>query len=245
MILKDFQDAFGHGMYDYLNGTAGTEITERDDGLLTLSGGPELYFTPYKKWHPIERKAIRYSRGRVLDIGCGAGRHSLYLQEKGHDVVGIDNSPLAIEVCKKRGLKDARVISISQMSSRLGIFDTVIMFGNNFGLFGTPANGKRLLKRLYKMTAKKGRMIVGTRDPYDTDDPDHLSYQAANRAKSKMSGQMRIRVRYKRYASPWINVLLVSKKEMEDILEDTGWKVSKYIDENIGSSFAIIEKDRA
>ena len=72
------------------------------------------------------------------ELCCGAGRQALYFQEKGFDVVAIDNSPLAIEVCKKRGVIVARTISVSQISSTLGTFDTVIMFGNNFGLFGTP-----------------------------------------------------------------------------------------------------------
>ena len=140
---------------------------------------------------------MRYVRGRVLDIGCGAGRHSLCLQEKGHDVVGIDNSPLAIEVCKKRGLKDARLLSLSQIDPSLGVFDTVIMLGNNFGLFGSADRAKRLLRRFHKMTSNKGRIVATSFDPYKTEDPDHLAYQAANRAKGRMPGQIRLRLRYK------------------------------------------------
>jgi len=244
-MLKDHQDAFGHEIYDYFNGIGDAEIIERDDGYIDLSAGPAVYFTPHRKWFPIERKAMRYVRGRVLDIGCGAGRHSLHLQEKGHDVVGIDNSPLAIEVCKKRGLRDARVIPITQISSSLGIFDTVIMFGNNFGLFGTPERAKRLLKRFHKVTSKQGRIIAVFADPYTTDNPVHLAYHAANRAKGRISGQGKIRVRYKQYASPWFNWLFVSKKEMESILEGTGWVVSRYIDSDIRFDIAIIDKKKA
>jgi dipeptidyl aminopeptidase/acylaminoacyl peptidase len=80
------------------------------------------------------------------------------------------------------------------------------------------------------MTSEEGRIIAASNDPYKTDNPDHLAYHAANRARGRISGQMRIRVRYKRYASPWFDWLLVSKKEMESILEGTGWVVSRYID---------------
>jgi cyclopropane fatty-acyl-phospholipid synthase-like methyltransferase len=243
-MLKDRQDAFGHSMYDYLNGIKGAEVTERDDGSIAPGGGPAAYFAEYRKWHPLERKAMRYVRGRVLDVGCGAGRHSLYLQEKGHDVAGIDNSPLAIEVCKRRGLKDARLISLSEVGPALGVFDTVMMLGNNFGLFGTAGRAKRLLRRFHKMTSEKGRIVATSVDPYKTDDADHLAYQAANRAKGRMSGQIRLRLRYKRYAMPWIDLLIVSRQEMERIVGGTGWVVSKYLGPDAAPYVAIIEKKR-
>ena len=244
-MLEDHQDAFGHGMYDYYNGIEEAEIVERDDGYINASGGPAAYFNPYRKWLPIEQKAMNYVRGIVLDVGCGAGRQALYLQERGHDVVGIDNSPLAIEVCRKRGLKYARVISITRIGSNIGIFDTVLMFGNNFGLFGTPTRAKRLLKRFHKMTSKEGRIIAASNDTYKTENPDHLAYHAANRAKGRISGQLRVRIRYMRYASPWFDWLIVSKKEMETILEGTGWVVNKYIDSNAPQYIAIIDKKKA
>ena len=88
--LTRTQDAYGHAMYDHLRGKGGYEIVERDDGLIAHSRGPAEYFAAYKDWEAMDRKAIRFARGRVLDIGCGAGRVALYLQEKGHDVLGTD-----------------------------------------------------------------------------------------------------------------------------------------------------------
>ena len=116
-MLKGHQDAFGHGMLDFLDGIAGREIVERDDGYVEVSIGPEAYFWKYREWPQIERKALKYARGRVFDIGCGAGRHALHLQAKGLEVLGIDNSPLAIQVSKRRGLINAEVMSIAQTSS--------------------------------------------------------------------------------------------------------------------------------
>ena len=135
--MRDYQDAYGHEMYDYFEGNGGFEIVERDDGFFDISGGPKGYFSEYEDWPPHHKKAMEYVIGRVLDIGCGAGKHSLYLQKKGFDVLGIDVSPLAIKACKLRGLRKVRVLSITQISSRLGKFQTVLMLGNNFGLFGS------------------------------------------------------------------------------------------------------------
>ena len=242
-MLKDGQDAFGHGMLDYLNGAASSEIVERDDGLISANGGPGVYFLPYRNWPSIERKAMRFVRGRVLDIGCGAARHALYLQEKGHNVVGIDNSPLAIEVCKRRGLGDARVVAVSDIGPALGEFDTVLLLGGNSGLLGNPGRARRLLRRLYGLTSRRGRIITTSGDPRTTNDADHLAYHEANIAEGKMPGQMRIRVRYKRYATPWIEFILVSRQQMEHILEGTGWAVKRYIDSDTSRYGAIIEKE--
>ena len=102
----------------------------------------------------------------MLDIGCGAGRHSLYLQNaKGLDVLGIDVSPLAIKVCRLRGLKKARVMSISELSFKEKSFDTLLMMGGNFGLLGNPKKAKWLLRRFYKMTSDQAVIITHTLDP--------------------------------------------------------------------------------
>jgi SAM-dependent methyltransferase len=241
-MLTDHEDAFGHGMLDYLNGTAASEMVERDDGLIRTNGGPAIYFQPFNKWHPLERKAMRHVAGRVLDIGCGAGRHSLYLQDRGYDVVAIDNSPLAIETSMRRGVRDARVVSISDIDSSLGTFDTILLLGGNFGLLGNPQRARRLLKRLHRLTASKGRIITASGDPRTTDDPDHLAYHAANIAKGKLPGQMRIRVRYKRYATPWIEFFAVSRQDLEQILEGTGWAVSRYLSLDAPPYVAMIGK---
>lgn len=177
-----------------------------------------------------------------MDVGCGAGRHSLYLQEKGFDILGIDISPLAIEVCKLRGLRKAEVMSIEEVNFKPNSFDTVLMMGNNFGLFGSFQKAQRLLKKFYMMISKNPLIIATTNDVYVTDNPDHLNYQKANREKGRMSGEVRIRVRFKKYATKWFDYLMVFKKEMKDILEDTGWNVKQFIDSEGANYVTIIEK---
>src|SRR5690349_16406171 len=102
--MKAEQDAYGKQLLaHYNNQTPNAEIIERDDNYIDTGSDEGLYFSEYKDWYDLEQQAINKARGRVLDIGCGAGRHSLYLQSKGFDVTGIDNSPGAIKVCKLRG----------------------------------------------------------------------------------------------------------------------------------------------
>ncbi len=243
-MLKDNHDAFGHGMFDYYHGTRTSLVIERDDGYFEPDVGLQIYFADYRQWHPNDRKAMRYVRGRVLDIGCGAGRHALFLQQKDHDVVGIDNSPLAIEVCKLRGLRDARPMQITRIGKQLGKFDTVLMLGNNFGLFGNPDRAKRLLRRLHRMTSRQGRIIAESADPYKTNNPDHLEYHERNRQQGRSPGQIRLRVRYHKYVTPWWDLLLVSKQEMADILDGTGWRANVHIGTENDPYVAILEKTR-
>jgi SAM-dependent methyltransferase len=84
---------------------------------------PKLYFAQFKDWRPVERRAIRYVRGRVLDVGCGAGRAMLHLQKRGLEVVGIDNSPAVMEACRLRGATNAHVMPIDRVSLDLGTFE--------------------------------------------------------------------------------------------------------------------------
>jgi SAM-dependent methyltransferase len=246
--MKDFRDAYGHQIYDYLRGEydgCGCEILERDDGYVTASPSNEvcMYFSAYKDWSPQLKKAMRYVKGRVLDIGCGAGRHALYLQDKGFDVVGIDESPLAVKVCQLRGFRKARFMSVTQVNRSLGRFDTILMLGNNFGMFGSYHRAKWLLRRFRAITQEQARIIAESDDPHQTADPVHLEYHDYNRQRGRMPGQERLRVRYKKHVSPWFDWLMVSQEEMEQILDGTGWRVKRFIDSKWSGYVAIIEKE--
>ncbi len=243
---KLFVDGYGEQLWSYFKtGEPKSEIIERDDGFISHGRyGGNLYFSEYKNWNPLDKQAMKYVRGRVLDIGCGAGRHSLYLQGKGFDVTGIDNSPLAIKVCRARGLKKTKVMSITDIGElKANSFDTVIMMGNNFGLFGSFKLAKQLLKKLHRITSPDALIIAVTRDPYATDDPGHLAYHKLNKKRGRMPGQLRIRVRFRGYIGSWFDYLLVSKKELEEILQGTGWGVQQFIDSNDGQYVMVLSKE--
>jgi SAM-dependent methyltransferase len=107
--MKSGSDAYGHEIFDYNQGEKVLEIVELYDGYIDATGSPQMYFADYDDWPDYEKESMTHVEGKVLDIGCGAGRHCLYLQGKGHDVLGIDTSPLAIKICKLRGVKKPRL----------------------------------------------------------------------------------------------------------------------------------------
>ena len=135
--MRSDQDAHGRAMLDFLTRQRGYEIIERDDGFIGPTGGPAPVFAESRDWSAHQKRAMRSARGRVLDIGCGAGRHCLYLQGRGHAVTGIDISPGAIDACRQRGVQDARALPITRVDTHIGRFDSIFMLGSNFGLFGS------------------------------------------------------------------------------------------------------------
>ena len=239
--LESEEDAFGHALLDAHNGLEVNEIIERDDGFVTSTSN-KVYFSSYETWSPVEQKAMLFVKGRVLDVGCGAGRHSLHLQRRGFDVIGIDVSPLALKVCRERGLKKLKLMALENVKFKPESFDTILMMGNNFGLFGNFKKAKRLLTRFHRMTYKDGLIVASSNDPYKTDDPAHLQYHKMNKRKGRMSGQTRIRVRYRQYRGRWLDFLIVSKKEMAQILSNTGWKIQEFLDRGDSYYTAIIKK---
>lgn len=242
--MKPESDAFGQSVLDYLLRKKGVEIVERDDGFVNASDLLGYYFSNYNEWIPIERKAIKLAKGRVLDVGCGAGRVCLYLQRLGLKVTGIDISPKAIGVCKKRGVKRAFLLPIERIDSfKPDSFDTIVMFGNNFALFGNTKKAKTLLKKMDRITSEDAVILAGTRDPYGTKDPVHLAYHELNRNRGKMAGQLRIRTRFKQYIGRWFDYLFVSKEEMKNILLGTGWKAEKFIGSRDSLYVAVIRKE--
>lgn len=236
-------DAFGRLLLDHLEGNSRLELIERDDGYIDSSLGPQSYVAPVRKWPAVERKALRLVRGRVLDVGVGAGRVALELQERGHEVVGIDVAPSAVEVSRRRGVEDARVLAFERIDDSVGPIDTVVMFGNNFGLFGSERGAKRLLRRLHKLTTERGRIVAASNDPYGTDDPLHLAYHERNRRRGRMPGELRLRVRYRDTATPWFAYLLASPDEMRALVKGTGWTLARLIkDEGASYYVGVLEK---
>jgi SAM-dependent methyltransferase len=158
--VKPREDAFGMGFLEHLRGREAFCVIERDDGYIDVEHTLASYFNEPAKWSPAERSALREVRGRVLDVGAGAGRVALCLQSKGHRVTAIDISPLAVRVCRMRGVRDARVLPIKHVAELKGRYDTVVMYGNNFGLFGGVHAGRQRLRALARVTVPGARIVA-------------------------------------------------------------------------------------
>jgi SAM-dependent methyltransferase len=240
--ITSANDAYGRELWAYQKEGHAQEIVERDDGFISASDWPKRYFADFDAWPAHERRSMRFVRGtRALDIGCGAGRAALHLQHKGLSVTAIDNSPLAIRLCRKRGVRDARVLAVEHIA-RLApaSFDTVVMFGNNFGLFGSFARARRLLRQLHRLTNPDAVVLAESLNPHGNRVAAHLRYRRRNRERGRMAGQIRIRIRFEELKGPWFDYLLVSPTEMKAILAGTGWRVREVLKSSDGPVYVAV-----
>jgi len=235
------EDTFGRAFMAHLRSESSIHHTERDDGHINEMDAT-MYFQTYEEWPQHERDAILEAKGRTLDVGLGAGRHALWLQERSHEVVGIDLSPLAVEVSRLRGVKDARVMDVNEMDFPEGHFDTVLMLGANLGVVGEIPEVQKVLLAL-DLVSKPNAIIIGsTRDPLKTDNPAHLAYHEMNRGRGKPPGLVRIRVNFRDIQGEWFDFLMMGKELLEEILEPTNWRVSKIYDSGNSAYIAILKK---
>jgi SAM-dependent methyltransferase len=240
--LTEEEDAFGRYLLDWLDGHAGELLLERDDGEGGPALGGEWFFAEPQDWAEAERAVLRFAEGRVLDVGAGAGRHSLDAQIRGLEVVAIDVSPGAVEVCRRRGVRDVRLLPLTAVDERLGRFDTVLMMCGNFGLVGSAEEAGVILRRLHAITAPTGRIVLDSIDPYVDSDAADLAYRERNRARGLMPGQVRIRLRYGDRVNPWFDLLNVSPAELEGLAGASGWRVAEVVEGDPPDYYAVLAK---
>ena len=237
-------DLFGQALLDWTRGGTEPEYIQRADGLVVPGAGHEFYLATHRDWPSSERTSLRYARGRVVDIGCGAGRVSLHLQERGQHVVALDASRRAVRSARLRGVKEAWCMSARQISGEIGLFDTIILFGNNFGMFGTPERVSKVLASWAQQTHPKARILAESTTPYCGGAPaiDRHYYQR-NKANGLMPGQIRLRTQYRNRVGPWSDWLFVSRQEMRQLVRGTGWHVRTICGDLPSESFvAVLEK---
>lgn len=165
-------DLFGKAILDYQTGNAPEDlITETD--ISEPDEMPVAYlFRDFNEMPVIEQTALRLAKGRVLDIGCGAGSHSLYLQNKRQlDVTAVDVSEGAIETCRLRGVRKTRLVDVMQLEYEQ--FDTLLLLMNGTGIFGTMARVASSLQQLKKRLSPNGQILIDSSDilyMFDTDE---------------------------------------------------------------------------
>jgi SAM-dependent methyltransferase len=240
--LKPDEDAYGQIYLALLEGERPQEIMERDDGLI-YAGDPADYFAPYRRWPSHEKRAMRWVRGRVLDAGCGAGRVSLHLQERGHDVVAIDESPLAVEVARRRGVRQAAVRRVTDLSPAERPFDTILLLRNNVGLAGDDAAIPSLLGRLHELATARGRIITDSVFPERIDDPHYWTYRLPDGTTTRTANP-RYRVRWQHFATPWFRYLILNPETFAARLAGSGWHIRAVIDTGAPRYNLVLERAR-
>ncbi|PRZ26606.1 SAM-dependent methyltransferase [Flavobacterium granuli] len=158
------KDLFGQAILDYqTNNSPEDLITET-----TISEADEMsvayLFRSFADMPPLEQKALQLAKGKILDIGCGAGSHSLYLQnELNLDVTAIDISKNAIEACKLRGVLHAKTINMLDLDSKEK-YDTILLLMNGTGIFGKVNNLPKYLQKLKTLLNTNGQILIDSSD---------------------------------------------------------------------------------
>lgn len=211
---------------NYYNGDKTKIRIRRDDNYLDEED-LGVYFSGYDKFAEYEKQILEYADGEILDIGCGAGRHALFLQKKGYRVVSMDFSELAVKVSKMRGLKNCVLASAFSLPFKKNSFDSVLLMGNNFGICGKST--EEFLRTMYDITTKNGKIIAVSRNPEDTEKLRHLKYHELNRKRNRSVGLVTIRIEYKNMVDEWFELLMLSAEDLKILCESTGWKIKQIV----------------
>ena len=166
------KDLMGRAIWDYYY-QENPEDLQTETSISEMDDLPVSYlFRDYQEMNALEKKALDLSFGKVLDVGSGAGSHSLYLQnERKLEVTALDISPKSIEICKARGVKNAICEDLLQFSEK--DFDTVLLLMNGTGIFQSLEHIDQYLQKLKSLVAENGQILIDSTDilyMYDQDE---------------------------------------------------------------------------
>jgi len=211
------KDLFGQALLDYQNGNytedliTSTSISDKD--VLPI---PYL-FRSYPEMPKLEQKALDLTQGSVLDVGCGAGSHSLYLQDKRLDVKAIDISKGAIKVCNQRGINNAELKNILDETET---YDTILLLMNGTGVFEDLENTPRYLNHLKQLLKTKGQILIDSSDiKYMFEDEDGGYWIDAN---ANYYGELDYYVSYKNEEETPFKMLYLDFETLKSACENVG-----------------------
>lgn len=198
------KDLFGKAILDYqTNNNPEDLITET-----TISEEDEMsiayLFRTFEEMPIIEQKALQLTKGKTLDVGCGAGSHSLYLQnQKKLDVSAIDISPNAVKTCQLRGIKKSYVQDVLSLDNKK--YDTILLLMNGTGIFGTLNKTTPFLQKLKSLLNPGGQILIDSSDIiYMFDEDEDGAYEVPG---NSYYGELEFTVSYKgekEDSFPWL-----------------------------------------
>jgi 2-polyprenyl-3-methyl-5-hydroxy-6-metoxy-1,4-benzoquinol methylase len=158
------KDLFGKAILDFQTNNSPedliTETTISDEDEMSVA----YLFRDFSGMPKLEQQALLLSKGKVLDVGCGAGSHSLYLQkEKNLEVTAIDISNNAVKACQLRGILDVSRIAILEFNS-IEKFDTILLLMNGTGIFGKLEHVSKYLEKLKSLLSENGQILIDSSD---------------------------------------------------------------------------------
>ena len=156
------KDLFGQAILDFQTNNSPEDL-QTETSISEADEMPVAYlFRVFDQMPLLEQTALELAKGKTLDVGCGAGSHSLYLQDKGLEVTAIDISAKAIAACQLRGLKHARVQHVLAIQNET--FDTILLLMNGTGIFRTLEELPTYLQKLQSLLNPNGQILIDSSD---------------------------------------------------------------------------------
>jgi cyclopropane fatty-acyl-phospholipid synthase-like methyltransferase len=156
------KDLFGQAILDFQTNNSPEDL-QTETSISEADEMPAAYlFRAFDQMPLLEQTALELAKGKTLDVGCGAGSHSLYLQDKGLEVTAIDISAKAIAACQLRGLKHARVQHVLAIQNET--FDTILLLMNGTGIFRTLEELPTYLQKLQSLLNPNGQILIDSSD---------------------------------------------------------------------------------
>ncbi len=225
------KDVFGKALLDFYHNNytedlvTWTSISDKDT--LPL---PYL-FRNFDEMPKIEQTALKTSHGEILDVGCGAGNHSLWLQENNIKVKAIDTSPGAVRVSKKRG-----VLHVEQrvLLDETETFDTILILMNGTGIFQEVKQLEKYLKHLKTLLNQNGQILIDSSDiKYMYSDDNIIETEALNLLNDgNYYGELDYFLRYKGETETPLKWLYLDFETLRQTCVSIGLNCDKVMDGN-------------
>jgi SAM-dependent methyltransferase len=221
-ILKKNQDPIGKAVQDYYQGIREDSILVRTDIAEDETLSPAYFFRTFEQMPIQEQEALKRCKGKILDIGAGAGAHSYWLQEHGMEVVSIDISPLSCDTMRARGLKEVICGDIYSLTDQK--FDTILLLMNGAGVAQTLPGLSILLNHLKTLLNPNGRILADSSDLlYLFTDENGESW--VDIASDTYYGEMEYQLSYKNVKGKKFPWLFVDPETLSDYAESSGFRV--------------------
>lgn len=222
------KDLMGRAIWDYFK-NENPEDLQTETSISELDELPVDYlFRGFDEMNKIEQNALKLANGKVLDIGSGAGSHSLYLQnERGLKVTALDISPKSIEVCKLRGVKNAVAENMLHFSDEA--FDTILLLMNGTGIFQSLNVIDIYLQKLHSLLNKNGQILIDSTDilyMFDEDEDGGILIPADG-----YYGELDYIVHYKGESEEPIKWLYLDFNTLKNAAEHNGFSIEKILQE--------------
>ncbi|HSB73170.1 MAG TPA: class I SAM-dependent methyltransferase [Candidatus Methylomirabilis sp.] len=210
----------GLALLDFLKGKSLAEVVVHDEGGEMEVVPARVFFRGPEEFSALEEAALELCLGRVLDVGAGAGCHSVILQQRHVPVCAIDVAPEAVEVMRKRGVRD--VLCADVFSLRAGPFDTLLMLMNGIGIVGNLAGLRRFLAKAGRLVRPDGQILLDSYDP-GPDAVEGAAREDGTLGARRYPGEMRFQLEYEGKRGPTLEWLFVDFETLADRAAHEGW----------------------